>query len=342
MIEKNAGSRKELSIGISDFGIMHTVPGEFTIDQRFRMVKDANVFDYIDKTPETHEVADYRAAVQRHGIPLTAGGYYYLLGRDEELLRQHMELGLEYGTRIHNIQVLSRDSSGKLVTDEQVAEIYLNAIEWSSTSEIVPCFEVHVGMWSEQFTRVQRVAELVERQGLKFNLTLDHSHIVFAIRNPSAQEAMGIRAEVEAGTITLDPFACNNICQNWIDAGLVRHAHARSAVPNGPRNRWMAGLDGMSGLAIQYPFIRPGAGQWHSEWDESLLETWKFAVSQLLQHHANTTESRLATISTEFIPFADYGGGAKYSLFENNIACATWIRAEWERLSCNERTPPSG
>ncbi|OCC23613.1 hypothetical protein MB02_10610 [Croceicoccus estronivorus] len=341
MSEKNAGRQEELLIGISDFGIMHTVPGEFPIDQRFRMVQDANVFDYIDKTPEPHEITDYRDAVQRHGIPLTAGGYYYVLGKDEQLLRQHLELGREFGARVHNVQVLSRDSQGELVTDEQIAEIYLDAMEWGSTSATIPCFEVHVGMWSEQFSRVQRVAELVERRGLKFNITLDHSHIVFAIRNRDAQETMGIRSEVEAGAITLDPFSNGNICRNWIEAGLVRHAHARSAVPNGPRNQWMAGLDGRPGLALQYPFIRPNAGQWHSEWDESLLETWKFAISKLLQHHANTPGSRLGTISTEFIPFADYGGGAKYSLFENNIACATWIRAEWERLSRNELTPPA-
>jgi len=30
---------------------------------------------------------------------------------------------------------------------------------------------------------------------------------------------------------------------------------------------------------------------------------------------------------------ADYGAGAKYSIFENNVACAEWIRSEWRAIS---------
>jgi hypothetical protein len=41
----------ELKIGIAAAGVMHTTVDEFDIDARFRMVKEAGVFDYIDKTP---------------------------------------------------------------------------------------------------------------------------------------------------------------------------------------------------------------------------------------------------------------------------------------------------
>jgi len=34
-------------------------------------------------------------------------------------------------------------------------------------------------------------------------------------------------------------------------------------------------------------------------------------------------------ISTEIIPFADYGAGAKYSLFDDSVALVSWLRAEW-------------
>ena len=54
-------------------------------------------------------------------------------------------------------------------------------------------------------------------------------------------------------------------------------------------------------------------------------------MRQLLRHHARSPDSKLATLSTEFIPFPDYGGGAKYSLFEHSVACATWIREEWAK-----------
>lgn len=37
---------------------------------------------------------------------------------------------------------------------------------------------------------------------------------------------------------------------------------------------------------------------------------------------ANTPASELQTISTEYIPFTDYGEGTHYSLIDNNAACA--------------------
>jgi|TARA_B110000263_G_scaffold234641_1_gene232432 hypothetical protein len=41
----------------------------------------------------------------------------------------------------------------------------------------------------------------------------------------------------------------------------------------------------------------------------------------------NTNDnSFLECISTEFIPWSDYGEGSTYSLFENACACAEWIR----------------
>jgi hypothetical protein len=323
---------RELLIGVADIGIMHTVPGEFDLDGRFRMVRDAGVFDYIDKTPAPDEIAACRDTMQRYAIPLTASSHYYLLGRDEALLQDHLRQAGELGTRVHNVQLLARDGGGNPVTDEQVARLYLEAVEWGDKAGVIPCFEVHVGMWSEQFTRIDRVADLVAQHGCGFAITLDHSHVVFAIDNPEAQDAMGIRADVEAGAITLDPDLPGNICDHWIACGLVRHAHARAAAPNGPRNLWMTGLDGQPGLAIQYPFLRPVPGQWHSPWHEDALAPWKTAVRRLLRHFSTGAHPGPAMITAEFIPFADYGGGAKYSQFENNIACAVWLRAEWEAI----------
>ena len=42
---------KDLLIGITEAGVMHSVMNEFDLDTRFRMVKEAGVFDYLDKTP---------------------------------------------------------------------------------------------------------------------------------------------------------------------------------------------------------------------------------------------------------------------------------------------------
>jgi hypothetical protein len=292
------------------------------------MVKEAGVFDYYDKTPPVQDLYTYKAMVQKHGVPMTAGGFYYFLGRD-------------FGARVHNVQIISEDIHRRPVTDEQIVEVYLRAAEVGDETGVAPCFEVHVNMWSEHFGRVQRVAEAVEARGVKFNMTLDHSHVIFKIDNPEAQEVQGMRADIEAGRLELDPFKPGNVCQRWIDAGYVRHAHARAAVPNGPPNVWMTDLQGKTGRGIQYPFVRPGPGEWHSDWEERKQEPWKVVFRQLMRHHLADPESRLATISTEFIPFPDYGGGAKYSIFEHSVACAEWLRKTWAEIQAEAaaRTP---
>ncbi len=329
---------KELLIGIAEAGVMHSDPAEFDVDTRFRMVKDAGVFDYYDKTPAVQDLATYRKAVEKHGLPLTAGGFYYFLGRDEPLLEWHLRLGREFGTRVHNVQIISHDVTGAPVSDERVVETYLRAAEVGEATGVAPCFEVHVNMWSEHFGRVGRVAEAVESRGVKFNMTLDHSHVIYKIDNPAEQETQGMRADVDAGAVILDPFTPGNVCDLWIGANYVRHAHARAAVPNGPPNLWMNGANGKPGRGIQYPFVRPGPGEWHSEWEESRLEPWKEVVRHLMRHHLSDPASQLATISTEFIPFPDYGGAAKYSIFDNSVACAQWLKSTWAELQGEAKT----
>jgi hypothetical protein len=106
---------------------MNTDPAEFDVDTRFAMVKGAGVFDYYDKTPPVQDLHVYRQAANKHDLPLTAGGYYYFLGRDEPLLEWHLRVGNEFGARVHNVQIISHDIARRPVTDEQVVETYLRA-----------------------------------------------------------------------------------------------------------------------------------------------------------------------------------------------------------------------
>jgi hypothetical protein len=262
---------------------------------------------------------------------MLAGGWYYLVGRDEPLLEWHLRMGRELGQISHNTQFFTYDANRKFVTDEKVAELYLTYAELGERTGVIPCFEVHVNMWSEHLGRVERVAKLVEARGVKFNMTLDHSHVVFKIDNPEEQKVQGMDKDIASGALILDPFTEGHVSGRWIANGYVRHAHARAAVPNGPVNIWENGPNGKPGRGIQYPFIRPRPGEWHSEWHEEALEPWKEILRQLLRHHASDPSSPLRTISTEFIPWCDYGGGAKYSIFENSVACARWIREEWQK-----------
>lgn len=323
--------QKKILLGITDVGVMHARSGEFDIDTRFRMAREAGVFDYVDKTPFVLDVPAYHAAIEKHAMPIRAGGFWYTLGRDEPLLEWHLNLAREFGAAVQNVQIMTHNAEGKVVTDEEIADIYLWAAELGEKVGVIPCFEVHVNMWSEHFGRVGRVAEMVEKRGIKFNMTLDHSHVIFKINNPKEQDVQGMRADIEFGRLELDPFRPGNICDYWISSGFVRHAHARAAAPGGSVNQWAAHPDGTPGRGIQYPFIQPNEGEWHSEWHEEALEPWKQVMRQLLRHHATQSDHEVLTISTEFIPAIDYGAGAKYSIFENNVACAKWIRQEWEK-----------
>lgn len=325
---------KELKIGITASGVRHaaTAPDP-DLDTKFQMVTEAGVYDYIDKTPSAEEVEDYARCSEKYGLPIRAGGWFYTLGRDEPLLEKNLHIGSQLGSIAHNTQISTYHADGHMVTNDEVADAYLRAYEIGEEVGCYATFEIHVNMWTEDFRRVNEVADVIEAKGIPFRITLDHSHVIFKIDNPEEQEIQNIRPAVESGELVLDPFTAGNVCDQWIERGLVWHAHARAAAPGGPKNVWAKHPDGRVGRGIQYPFIQPKPGEWHSEWDESKLEPWKEVVRHLLKYHATQADSPLLQISTEFIPNTDYGEGSHYSIFDNSVACARWIREEWSKVT---------
>lgn len=323
---------RDIKIGICGAGVLHTDAETPDVDTMFHWASEAGVFDYLDRTPPVGEVERYIEASQKYGLPIYSSGWYYTLGRDEALLERNLRIARECGAVNHNVQILERNAAGEAVSDRDVVEIYLRAAESGDKVGVTPCFEVHINMWSEHFGRVGAVAAAVESHGVKFNITLDHSHVIFKIDNPREQAVQGLDVDVASGKVVLDPFAPGNVCTTWIEANLVRQMHARPAVPNNPLNVWARQPDGTFGRGVQYPFIRPRPGEWYDDWDEGRLEPWKKVVRDALEHHARDPHSPLTNISLEMIPFANYGGGVRYSILENNIACARWIRAEWQRI----------
>ncbi|MEP6503560.1 MAG: xylose isomerase, partial [Betaproteobacteria bacterium] len=101
--------------------------------------------------------------------------------------------------------------------------------------------------------------------------------------------------------------------------------------PGVPYNAAMARRPGLPGRAIQFPLLETALGVFHAEpWQAERLQPWKDAVRDLLQWMRSNPDAAPRQISCEFIPFADYGGGARYSIWDNNIACAKWLREEWD------------
>jgi hypothetical protein len=319
----------DLKIGCTGGGATHRFADIPDIATKVRMIKEAGVFDYIDRSPPDEEFRDLYKACERHDLPVLASGWFYTVGRDEPLYERNIVKARLLGSRVHNVQVLTAHADGHDLSDAEVAEFYLRAYEFGMRHDVMPCFEVHVNMWSEHFGRVERVAAEVAKRGVPFHMTLDHSHVIFKIDNPVEQDVQGMRSDVESGRVVLDPAKPGNVCSRWIAAGFVRHAHARAAVPANPVNVRARHPDGSFGRGIQYPFVQPGPGEYHADWNEARLEPWKRVLRELLAHCARDPTGGLGQISCEHIPNVDYGAGAGYSIFEQNVACARWIRAEW-------------
>ena len=323
----------ELKFGIQTNGIKHThIDLMPTIDDRFRMVKDTGIFDYVDKTPEVNEINDFKLASQKYKLPIRAGGWFYTIGNHKSLLEKNLKIANDLGSQVHNVQIQSKNFLGKIVTDQEVRDTYLEAYDIGMKFGVVPCFEIHVNMWSEDFLRVSKVGKLVEEKGIEFNLTLDHSHVIFKIDNPKEQKIFNINQQIKNKDLILDPFVKGNVVEEWIENGWVRHCHARSAIPNNPINIYGKHPDGNFGRGIQYPFKKPNADEYHELWEEKLLDPWKECILMLMRYHLKDPNSKLGQISTEFIPNTDYGEGCKYSLFEQAIECTNWMRKSWNKI----------
>lgn len=323
---------------------------EPTLEEQFRLVAEAGVFDAFDRLPQPGELDRYRACIERYRLPVTTASWFYALGRDEAQLPDRLAMAAAVGATLHNIMVYWHDATGRPVTDDEIADFYLRAWDLAEPLGVEPALELHVNMWSEDPRRVAPVAERVQRAGRPFNLTLDYSHVIFKMGNAQELAICGLTDDVNAGRIVLDPREDGSLVDQWLDAGWVRWLQVRSVVPNGPRNAWsildrtqaVAAVpehsifpyrDGEPGRGILYPFTEPTPGAWHSPWDAAALEPCKAVVRKVLAHHARSPGSRLAAITTEMINLPDYAHNAGFSLIGENAAIASFVRETWAEIS---------
>lgn len=324
---------KPLPIGISGGGVLHTDAHVPDVDTMFRMVAEAGAFDYIERTPPTGQLEAFQRASETHKVPLRSGGFFYTLGRDEPLLEWHLRIARELGMVVQNVQIPWKNASGAPVTNDDIAQTYLWAAELGDKLGVMPCFEIHINMWSERFRRVAEVAALVEARGVRYRMTLDHSHVIFKMNNNAERKYCSLGEDLDDGSVVLDPALPGNVCSTWIDANWVAHAHARPAIPNNPPNISAHHPNGQVGRGIQYPFFAPAEGEYHAAWNEAALEPWKAVLRNLMDHHAADATSPLGQITVEMIPGIDYGAGAGYSIFNHSVAVANWVRQTWKETA---------
>jgi hypothetical protein len=326
----NSPVAKDFLLGCSWRGVQHLV--DVPIRTQFEMIRDSGVFDYLDRLPLPEVLDEYLRYSEEFNIPIYTCTYQYVIGRDEKLLERNMHIAAQTGVKLHNIMIYTNSADGRVVTDDQIVDCYLRTWEIGDPIGVHPSFEMHVNMWSEAFPRVRTIAEKVQEAGVTFNFTMDYSHCIFKIENPKEQDISGIRSEVEAGQIVLDPFESGSLCDEWLEMNIVPFVQFRPAAPNGPPNIWATNEQGNDGRGIQYPFTKPAPGEWHSPWHAYKNELSKEALRKVFRYHLTHAESPLRFVSTEMINLPDYGMNAKYSLFEHNVACARWIRAAWDQM----------
>lgn len=314
------------SIGCNGRGVQHTRP--VSVDEQFRMLKESRVFDHFDRMPQPGEEREYLRAAERHGIPIRTGLWSYTAGRDEATLERNLRLCKEAGGEFHNIMLYRQHANGQEVSDQQIVDFYLHAHELGQKIGI----EVHIYMWSEDLRRISPVARQVRARGVPFNFVLDHSHVLLKVENPEEQDVSGIREDVEAGRFVIDPYEPGNVIDEWIGMNMTHWLQIRPVSPNGPKNPWQLKEGGTYGRACQYPFFRPAPGEWHLPWHAWRVEPCKEIVRRVLRHHRDTPASPLRYITTDMIDMPDYGGGVKYSLFEQNVAIAEWFRSTWQSI----------
>ncbi|MGF1699452.1 hypothetical protein L4D09_03920 [Photobacterium makurazakiensis] len=306
---------------------------ELPIYEQFKLVSESGVFDYFDRIPLRSNIDEYKHAIETFNLPVHTASWFYQLGEDDDLLDDNLRICQEIGASCHNIMTFKHHKDGHVLTNLEICDHYLSTYDKAMSLGVEPTFELHVNMWTEDFLRVQEVAELVQARGIPFNFTLDYSHVNFKIGNPEELELSGVREAVARGEVILDPFEPDSLCDKWLNMGIVKWLQLRTVAPNQPHNLWHKVNDEEYARGIQYPIVKPKEGEWHSEWSAYLLEPSKEAIRKALKYHKNTPDSPLKYITTEMINLPDYGLGAKYNLFEQNVEAAKFIRSTWEELN---------
>jgi hypothetical protein len=300
--------------------------------QRFEQVRDTGVFDYINWLPKPELLSECVAASEKTGIPMITGNYIHQLGRNDEMLAETMRNAARAGVRMVNVMLGTYAADGHELTDDEIVDCYIRTAEAGDAVGVALSFELHVDCWSEKYKRVTPIIEAVKARGVPFHLTIDYSHVIFKIGNPEQQEISDVREDVEAGRVVLDPYEPNNLCAEWLAQDVVDFAQFRPVAPNNRRNIWAKNPDGSEPRGIMYPFVKPGPGEWHSNWEPWRLEPCKEAIRTILRYHLDRDSSPLKYIITEMITTADYGMNAKFSIIDQNAACGQWIRDSWAQL----------
>lgn len=318
-------STADLAIGINiDGAIVHDGDEPLSIADQFTLL--GHHFDYVEKSLRPGEdLLPWLRASDKSGVPVRVLGGVFHPEDDIARARTIMAQAVGNACQIMNLQILPPSGSSAQALD-QVGEFYMTLLEDGDKGRCLPTIEIHIDMWSERFSNINRLADWLIQRGAAIHLTLDHSHLLFRLGNAAQLRTAGLEGSSNGGWRELHPDSPAALYRRWLDNGWIAHAHARSVALNAPDNAWAERAPGVAGRGVQYPFRQPPADSWPQRWEAAALTPWKTALGQLIEWKRANPAAPLQKISCEFIPFPDYGGGTRYSLIEQNIACAAWLR----------------
>jgi hypothetical protein len=331
--------KKMFPLGCAGLGIQSSSPenpvslNEPTIFEKFDLLKEANVFDFIDHIPlHTGLVDDYIKGSQNSGIPIYSGYGCYVWGNHEQEFKTNVDLTAAVGAKYHNIMMAAKDINRNYLSNEDVANAYAYFYQYAESKGVTITFENHVDNWSEDYRRILEVSKLVEVKGIPFRLAMDYSHCIFKIEN-DIETHISFKGDKSA-IHKLDPFNSDSFADDWINKNLVHWGQIRPAVPNGPLNTWATeyspwegfGVD-RPGRGIQYPFKQPKDGEWPTSiWHAHKLACTKEVIRKLIDSYLSNPESNLEIMTVDNINLWSYGLNWKYNMFQDSCAVATYIR----------------
>lgn len=307
---------------------------ELPISEQLRILSESGLWDFVDRIPvDDKQLDEYLAASDRYGLPVLSGSWTYVLGQDEHVMVSNLERAHRVGSKYHNLMVWAKHADGHYVTDQEVADSYLRVYDEAQKYGIKITYEGHVDMWSEDFRRVSKVAELVRARGIPFNFCMDYSHCIFKIGNEIEHAVSQMRGDAEA-IRRLDPYNPDSFADEWLNQNMVTWAQVRPAAPNGPRNWWAfetGPWDGLGydrpGRAIQYPFSQPKPGEWHTDvWHAHALACTRELVRKVIDQYLQVSDSAMEIMTIDNINLPAYGTGWKYNMFADSCLVAKFVR----------------
>src|SRR5260370_24277990 len=93
---------------------------EASIDEQFRLVKEAGVFDYFDRLPSAENLDEYRKAMDKYDLPVLTASWFYRLGENNRSISDNLPIAKEISASLHNIMIYTRHPDWPVFHNQEI------------------------------------------------------------------------------------------------------------------------------------------------------------------------------------------------------------------------------